>query len=338
MVRITDNELLQEATLVSVLENKPEQKVRRLANAFPSEPVYDLDVVSEKFKANAIKAGSIIGFNASTPIRNRGAVESLTAELTKIAHAHFYSEKDLIRYAKPRTPDEQRSTVYKQVREISNLHEGVQDMKEYMRAKMVYDGKFKYTDEKSELTVEFDLDLPEGAIVERDLYADPLVTLKAEMEAYMLRNSGAKPDYMVMNSTTLSKIKSNDRVKMQMYGNVDKMVMNADFDNLIAGLDLPQLVVDDNYITIEGVLSDKTEKLLADDKVVFHASIMGTTFEGISKENEFKTGVFVKNIETFDPPQEKTIVGEVVVPLLQNYDGLHIVNHKADEEEVVPEG
>lgn len=342
---ITNDDLLREETLISTLENKPEEKERRLKQFFPDQEAFDLDIIVDKFKSTSIKAGSIIGFNSGTPIRNRGAVERLSAELTKIAHSYFYDEKDLLRYSQPRNDNERLAVVSDQVRSIADLYEGIQDTKEFIRAKLVYDGRFVYKDDKSELNVEFDLDLPEGAIVERAVYSNPLEVLQLEVEAFQERNGGLNPEYMVMNSKTLAKIKRNSAVRQQLYGDEARLVRDTDLNELVNELGLPPIAVDNDYTTFEGIEEDTVVKHLDDDKIVLHSSNLGATYNGPAKENNYQTGLFVQNIETFDPPAEKTIVGEVVVPVLQNYDGIQIINivepeeepAEKDEEAVVPE-
>lgn len=333
MALITNDERMNSATLISYLDNKPEEKVRRLADVYPEQPVYDLDVAYNVLESTGIKAASIIGLDAGTPVRSKGEIKARMASLTKVAHSYTYTETEMFKYRKARDAAEQNQIVLNAVQEVGDLYEGVEDIKEYMRAKMTYDGKFSYKDEKSETELEFDLELPESAIVTRDIYANPLEALQLEVDAYKDRNNGQAPTYIVMNSKTFTKFKKNDVVRTELYGaDSARLVRNSDLQELFVELELPEIAIDDNQTIIEGITEDKVYKHLEDDKIVLHGDNLGNTFSGPAVENNDQTGTFVVNVVSQDPPGEKTIVGEITFPVLKNVNAVHIINVEASEE------
>ena len=336
MVLITEHPNLSEPTLVGYIDNRPEQKVRRLASVFPEQPVFDLDVAYNVMDKAGIKAASIIGLDAGTPIRTKGEVQSRMASLTKVAHAYTYTETELFKYRKARDNAEQNQIVLNAVQEIGDLYEGVEDIKEYMRAQIAYNGKFKYEDPKTETKLEFDLDLPEGSIVERDIYSNPLEAIQAEVDAFKDANRGQAPDFMVMNSKTYAKLKRNSVIKSELYGDADRLVRNSDLAELLTELELPQITIDDTETIIEGIDEDLVYKHLDDDKIVFHKAVLGNTFTGPALENNFQTGTFIKNVVDEDPHTEKTIVGEVTFPVLKEITGVRIVTLTPEAEEETP--
>lgn len=326
MVLITNDERLQSASLTSFINNKPAEKVRPLADAYPTQPVYDLNVAYSVLEKAGIKAASIIGLDAGTPVRTKGDIQNKMASLTKVAHAYTYTETELFKYRKARDEAEQNQLVLNAVQEVGDLYEGVEDIKEFMRAQMTYNGKFKYEDPKSETKLEFDLELPEGAIVERDIFADTLVNLQAEVAAFKERNHQQAPAYMVMNSKTFAELKRDEGIRQELYGTTARLVRNSDLQELFVELELPEIVIDDNQTIIEGVTEDVVYKHVDDDKIVLRAADLGNTFSGPAVENNYQTGVFVKNVIDDDPHSEKTIVGEVTFPVLKNINGVHIIN------------
>lgn len=213
MADIINDKNLNPTVLQTVIERAESPKVRRLASAFPEQPVFDKNIVYNVVSDTAIKAGSIIGFDAETPIKNKPQVEKRMAELTKIANAYFYTEEELLSYNKPRSSEEQQQVIIDVMKSIVNLDEGIEDTKELLRANYVYKGKFDYEDPKSKVKIEFDLDLPEGAVRETSAFDDessnPLQDLVDQLEAYRDNNGMTAPDFMVMNTRTLSKLKRN---------------------------------------------------------------------------------------------------------------------------------
>lgn len=341
MADIINDKNLNPTVLQTVIQNAESPKVRRLAAAFPEQPVFDKNAVYNVVNDTAIKAGSIIGFDAETPIKSKPQVEKRMAELTKIANAYFYTEEELLAYNKPRSTEEQQQVILDAMKSIVNLDEGIEDTKELLRANYVYKGKFDYEDPKSKVKIEFDLDLPEGAKREGAALdsadSNPLQELVDQLEAYK-DNNGVTPDYMVMNSRTLAKIKRNPNVVLQVYGQdgAQKLLRNSDLLELFTELGLPAFEIDDNYTVIEGVSEDRKIQHMPDDTVVMHAANLGQTLIGPAVESDYQPTKYVVNIKTQDAPNAKTIVGQVTIPVLKNVNGISILNFAETAEDVTP--
>lgn len=322
---------LNPAVLQTVIAETESQKERRLEKVFPEQPVFDKNAVYNVISDTAIKAGSIIGFDAETPIKTKPQLEKRVAELTKIANAYFYTEEELLRYNRPRAEQEQEQVIADVMQSIVNLSEGVEDTKEYLRASLVYAGRFDYEDPKSQVKISFDVDLPEGtkrnapALDSEDV--NPLQELIDQVEDYRDRNGMALPAYMVMNSKTLAKIKRNPNVAAQVYGEngAGKLVRNSDLEELFVELGLPELEVDDNYSVIEGVSEDVKKQHMPDDTVVMHAEQLGQTLIGPAVEADYAPEKYVRHLTTEDAPNAKTIVGQVTIPVLKNENGVSIL-------------
>lgn len=332
---IINDEKLNNATLVETLKNKPEEKTRVLQNAFPNKDVFDIDVIYNEINNAGIVAGSIIGFDASTPLRNKEALQAHMASLTKISGAYYYTESELYRYANPRRKEEPGQIVNEVIRNLGRLYEGNEDTKELIRAKLTYEGRLEYKDEKTNVEIAFDYDMPEGSIVERDVYSNPLEALENEVQAFMERNGNQRPEVISMNSRTYRKLKNNETVKLNVNGDLNRVVTNGQMEALFADLDLPEIVIDDGVTVIEGKETNTTVQHLVDDKIVLRFKDLGETFIGPALvDNEFVQGMFTQSVLSTDPEGQKTIVGEVTMPVLKNKNGVHIINIT----EEVPEG
>lgn len=339
MVLITEHEHLQKPTLQAFIENAPAQSPRRLANAFPMTQVFDINVAYNVIDSTGIKAGSIIGFDAATPLRKKGDIQQVLAKLSKIAHAYHYTEEELYRYKNARNDAEQEALIQNALLSIADLSEGIEDTKELIRANMVYRGVFAYEDPKSEVKIQFDLDLPEdakktaGDFSREDI--NPLEVLLKEVENYKERNHGQAPAYIVMNSKTLAKIKRNPNVAIDLYGKEagNKIVRQSDLETLFNDIGLPPVEIDDAQTIIEGITEDIVKNHLDDDVVVLHAANLGSTLSGPAADNNFANGKYVVSVVSQDPVGEKTIVGEVAMPVLKNIKGISIItaNKKADQ-------
>lgn len=338
---INDNNL-NPAVLKTVINKFESQKTRRLANAFPEQRVFDKNAVYNVVNDTAIKAGSIIGFDAETPVKTKPQVEKRMAELTKIANAYFYTEEELLKYNKPRSDEEQEQVIADVMRSIVNLDEGIEDTKEYLRANFVYRGRFDYEDPKSQVKIGFELDLPEGtkrnAVVLESDDVNPLQELVDQVDAFRENNGMNTPDYMVMNTRTFAKIKRNETVGVQIYGTdgANKLVRDSDLIELMNELGLPQLEIDDNYTVIEGVTGDIKKQHMPDDTVVMHARELGQTLVGPAVEADYAPEKYIVNIKTQDAPNAKTIVGQVTMPILKNETGISILTFGDEQEDETP--
>ena len=334
---ITENENLQQATLQSYISNRESEKVRRLAKSYPDEQVFEINNAFNIIEDTGIKAGSIIGFDAETPIRTKPQLQQKLVSLSKIAHAHHYTEEELYKYFNPRSEAESLKIIQDAFMSINALDEGIEDTKEYIRAQMTYNGKLELEDPKSQVKIGFEFDLPEETFMQSNDFAsddvNPIEALEQLVERYQENNNQIAPAYMVMNRKTYNKIRRNKNVVAQLYGNASdgRLVRNEDMETMFADFGLPTLEIDDNVTIIEGLTEDVRHKHLEDDKVVMHAEQLGNTLIGPAADNNFAIGKYVVNVQDRDPISEKTIVGEVTIPVLKNPKGVVILEAKGND-------
>ncbi|MDW4175300.1 major capsid protein [Staphylococcus saprophyticus] len=305
-----------------------------LASAFPTEEVEDIEGVYDIIEQQINVAASITGFNSGAPIRSKGQGKQAIAQLTKIQDAYHLDEKELYHYRNPRTSAEKQKVIDNVLMSTNDLSDGVEKTKELLRASMAYNGRFDYEDPRTETKISLDLDRPtENNLTVSQAWgtddATPISDLQSAIEQYQATNGNKKPEIINMNSKTFTKLKRSGQVKLELFGdtNTPRIVKDADFQSLLDSFGLPAIQIDDSETAI--VQLDGTNKIvkhLEDDKVVLRAAVLGKTLSGPSVENNFAKGKFATTVISQDPVSEKTIVGEVALPVTQNINGTVFVN------------
>lgn len=320
--------------LQAFIANVPATKERRLAKCFPVEQVDEISSVYDLVTNQKIVAGSIVGFNAGTPVRTKGEAKQAVAKLTKIAHAYHLDEEDMFKFRNPRNEEERQRIIDNTLLSTADLAEGVEDTKELIRAELTYRGQFNYEDKRDNVKIAFKLDRPAGNdITATTNWSDttastPLSDIEAAIAQYKLTNGNKNPDYIVMNEATYANFKRSKQVKDELYrdGLQPRIIKDGEIQGLFEANGYPTLEIERGFTTLENV--DGTTYDVAhieDGKFVLHAAIMGSTLSGPAAENNFAKGKFAYSVISQDPIGEKTIVGEVTLPVSKNFNGNVIV-------------
>ena len=151
----------------------------------------------------------------------------------------------------------------------------------------VYRGRFDYESPKDNVKISFDLDLDENdKITAGDFSRDdvnPLEVLQEQAESYKENNHLKAPSYMVMTSRTLSKIKRNPNVVLEIYGKDTgrRLVKDSDLQETFSELGLPPLAVSYTHLDVYKRQSQDSMSLL-------RGNMTGLNFND-NKENEEET-------------------------------------------------
>lgn len=296
-----------------------------LAEAYPVENTVDINSVYNVIKQQVRAAASITGFNSGAPLRSKGDGEQAMVQLSKIQHAYYVDEVDLLNYNRPRGTEEQQQIIDRVYLGTAELAFGVDDIKEYIRAGLTYRGKFQYENPVDDIKLEYSLDRPSANNVSitnkwDQEAATPLTDIENAIEQFKKTNGNKKPDYINMNSATYSVLRKHPQVKAEVYGTSTdtRIVKDADFQELLTSLGFPAIQIDDNATGIEQLDgSIKMVEHMSKGEVCLRARLLGKTLVGPSVENNYAPGKFVKKVINEDPSTEKTIVGEVAMPVLQ---------------------
>ncbi|ULG73025.1 major capsid protein [Macrococcus brunensis] len=296
-----------------------------LAAAFPEEKTVELNAVYSVIKQSVRAAASITGFNSGAPLRSRGEGEQMLAKLTKMQHAYYLDEVDILNIKTPRTPEERQAIIDKVYYNTAELGFGVDDIKELIRAELTYRGRFHYANAKDNMEIEFELDRPSANNItvttkwDQDA-ATPLSDIEAAITQFQKTNGRKKPDFIVMNSATYAVLRKHPQIKAEVYGTSTdtRIVKDSDFRELLTSLGFPTIEIDDNATGIEQLDGSIAEvEHIARGQVCLRAAVLGKTLVGPAVENNARPGKFVKKVVEDDPTTEKTIVGEVALPVLQ---------------------
>lgn len=322
-----EDKIFDTATLKSFVDNSQDRNPATypLAEAFPVENTVDINSVYNIIKQQVRSAASITGFNSGAPLRSKGDGEQAMVKLSKVQHAYFLDEVDLLIYNKPRDAAEKQQVIDRVFLNIADLSFGVDDIKELIRAELTYRGRFYYENPVDDIKLEFKLDRPTendmtAATTWDNSAANPLKDIELAVAQFQKTNGRKKPDYIVMNSATYSILRQHPSIKAEVYGTSTdtRIVKDSDFQELLTSLQLPAIQIDDNATGIEQLDGTIKEiEHIEKGKVALRSRLLGKTLSGPSVENNFNSGKFVKKVIEDDPSTEKTIVGEVTMPVLQ---------------------
>lgn len=310
----------QPERLQAYVENLPPARTYPLAALMPDKPINDINFAYNVINGAYAPAASITGFNASAPLRDKKAQEKAFGSVAKLQHSYFFDEVELLAYNRPRTPEERQQVVDNGLDSTDELAQGVDDVKEYLRAQAIYNGRVKYDNDVEDIHLDIAFDVPaENQITATTGWADPgakpLADLQAAVKQFQKANQRRKPQVMHMTSATEALLLQSEQIRVQVYGNSNggRLLTPSDVQNAFTALGLPPYVINDDVI----VIGDTEVQMLDDNKVVMIGAGVGFTAIGPAAERGFTPGRFGYTIEEKNPPREQIIVGELAFPALQ---------------------
>lgn len=315
----------QPARLQAYVENLPPARTYPLAALMPDKKLNDINFAYNVINGTYAPAASITGFNASAPLRDKKAQEKAFGTVAKLHHSYFFDEVELLAYNKPRTPEERQQVIDDGLDETDVLSQGVDDLKEYLRAQAIYNGRVKYDNDAEEIHLDIELDVPEENKITvttswTDPGAKPLSDIQSAVKQFKKTNQRRKPQVMHMTSATEALLLQSEQIRVQVYGdsNGGRLLTPGDVQNAFAALRLPPYEINDDVIVIDG----EEVQLLDDNKVVLIGEKLGFTAIGPAAERGYTPGRFGYTIEKQNPPSEQIIVGELAFPALQRTNAI----------------
>lgn len=315
--------------LQGYIENVPVAREYLLAALMPETPTSDINFAFNVINGQYAKAASITGWNASAPLRDKKELEKAFGSVAKVQHGVRLDETELLAFNRPRT-DQERAAVVDYVYDTTDdLVQGVDDIEEYMRAQVVYNGVLKYDDDDNDIHIDVDFGIPtENKLPVTTAWSDPASTplqdLQAAVKQYQANNQRRKPVVMHMTSATEALLLQNEQIRTQVYGpgNGGKLLTRSDVSNALTALGLPPYVINDDVI----VVGDDEIQLLEDSKVVLLGAELGKTYSGPTVENNYNPGKFVTPLIEQNPPGQSVIIGKAVFPALQRPKAIVIMS------------
>lgn len=315
--------------LQGYIENVPVAREYLLSALMPETPTSDINFAFNVINGQYAKAASITGWNASAPLRDKKELEKAFGSVAKVQHGVRLDETELLAFNRPRT-DQERAAVVDYVYDTTDdLVQGVDDIEEYMRAQVVYNGVLKYDDDENDIHIDVEFGIPtENKLPVTTAWSDPASTplqdLQAAVKQYQANNQRRKPVVMHMTSATEALLLQNEQIRTQVYGpgNGGKLLTRSDVSNALTALGLPPFVINDDVI----VVGDDEIQLLEDSKVVLLGAELGKTYSGPTVENNYNPGKFVTPLIEQNPPGQSVIIGKAVFPALQRPKAIVIMS------------
>ncbi|GIN93329.1 hypothetical protein J22TS1_43800 [Siminovitchia terrae] len=319
----------QREQLQGYIENVPPAREYLLASFMPENPVYDINFAYNVINGAYAQAASITGWNASAPLRDKKELAKEFAEVAKLQHGTRLDEKELLSFNRPRS-DQERAQVIDYVYDTTDdLIQGVDDMKEFLRAQAIYNGGIKYDDPINKVHIDFEFEIPSGNKITVTTgwdqpSATPLTDVQAAVKQYQKENQRQKPSVMHITSATEAHLLQNEQIRVQVYGkdNGGRLLTRNDVQAAFTALGLPNYQINDDVIVVDG----EEKQLLEDGKVVLLGANLGKTMVGPTVENNYTPGKFVTPLIQENPPGQTVIVGEAAFPALQRPQSIVIMS------------
>lgn len=322
-------EEFSKAALQGYIETMPPQREYKLKALMPEEDTYDIDFAYNVINGTYAQAASITGWNASAPLRDSKELAKAFGEVAKVQHGQRLDEKMLIKFNRPRAEAEKQQAI-KYVYDLTDdLSVGVDDIEEYMRAQAIYRGGMSYHDNKNDVHIDFEFDLPAGnrrtvTTAWDAAGATPISDIQAAVRHYQSQNQRKKPVGMHLSSATEQFLLDSDQVRLQLFGpnQEGRMITAGDVQALLTRLGLPNYEINDDVV----VTQDGEEALLPDRTVVLFGNDLGNTMVGITEENGYNPGKFVNTIVETNPPRQAIIIGKAIFPALKKPQSVVILS------------
>lgn len=286
----------------------------------PEEPVYDTQFAYNVINGRYAQAASITGWNASAPLRDTAEQERAFGQVAKLQHGFRLDETQLLQYNRPRAEQEANAVIEGIYTSTDELVQGVEDIKEYLRAQVIYNGQLIYNDNKNNVHLNIDFKIPnENKITATTQWsnegATPLTDIQAAVEQYKKSNQKQKPVVMHMTSATEALLLNNEQIRTQIYGtdNGKRLLTKSDIQNVFSALGLPPYQINDDVVLVD----DEEKQLLDDNKVVLLGTDLGKTMIGPTEENNYMPGKFADTEIKKNPPEQSVRVGETAFPALK---------------------
>lgn len=330
------------------------------ASIFPELYTPDLSFKSIEASTGAKVAADVVAFNSRAPRKGRNMPGSVTGTMPKIEVAREKSEDDINRYRALQnaltssTVAGSRDQVAKQI--LDWVYEdgpfvvnGVKARLEWLAKQIVSNGKVALTIANNEggVQTKFDVDfgipganITSAAKVWSDPTADPVADIRVKTKAG--RDKGRVYRYIFMSREVFEALAANasfQKFTASFALNALNLQQMPDLAAANAALNrqgLPQIVIWDSYITVEGKNGTQTaETGWANGAVVFSESnVLGNTqytmsadeFVSIGKATKTKSGiVLVKTWAEEDPITVLTKGVAYALPVLNGAKYLQIL-------------
>lgn len=307
---------------------------------FPERKIQDIELDMILGTGGLPVTAEVHAFDTETQLASREAIEKGAASLALIKRKIKIAEKDIIKINNPRTDSELAFVLSQLYNDAEKMTDSVKVRVEAMRMELLSTGKIAINENKVKVTIDYKV--PSGnkksftwQTPDSDTTLDDLETLADAVET----ESGSRPTRALTSRKVVKTICNAASVRKAIYGvNSDKIVTLAALNELLAQLDLPQIVVYEGKYKKEGAKGYTTVRYFPENVIaMFGDETLGETIYGLTAEEVKLIGdgkmesaeildnkIFVGTYTSIDPVGEFTKAVATALPTLPHGEELGI--------------
>lgn len=307
---------------------------------FPERKIQDIEFDMILGTGGLPVSAEVHAFDTETQLASREAIEKGVASLALIKRKIKIAEKEIIKINNPRTDAELAFVLSQLYNDAEKMTDAVKVRVEAMRMELLSTGKIAINENKVKVTIDYKV--PSGnkksftwQTPASDTPLDDLSALADAVEA----ESGYRPTRALTSRKIVKTICNCDSVKKAIYGvNSDKIVTLAALNELLAQLDLPQIVVYEGKYKKETSKGFATTRYFPENVIsMFGDETLGETIYGLTAEEVKLIGdgkmqessmldnkIFVGTYTSIDPVGEFTKAVATALPTLPHGEELGI--------------
>jgi hypothetical protein len=307
---------------------------------FPERKIQDIELDMILGTGGLPVTAEVHAFDTETQLASREAIEKGAASLALIKRKIKIAEKDIIKINNPRTDSELAFVLSQLYNDAEKMTDSVKVRVEAMRMELLSTGKIAINENKVKVTIDYKV--PSGnkksftwQTPDSDTTLDDLATLADAVET----ESGSRPTRALTSRKVVKTICNAASVRKAIYGvNSDKIVTLAALNELLAQLDLPQIVVYEGKYKKEGAKGYTTVRYFPENVIaMFGDETLGETIYGLTAEEVKLIGdgkmesaeildnkIFVGTYTSIDPVGEFTKAVATALPTLPHGEELGI--------------
>ena len=307
---------------------------------FPERKIQDIEFDMILGSGGLPVTAEVHAYDTETQLASREAIEKGVASLALIKRKIKIAEKELIKINNPRTDSELAFVLSQLYNDAEKMTDSVKVRVEAMRMELLSTGKIAINENKVKVTIDYKV--PTGnkksftwQTPDSDNPLDDLATLADAVET----ESGSRPTRALTSRKVVKTICNTASVRRAIYGvNSDKIVTLAALNELLAQLDLPQIVVYEGKYKKETSKGFTTTRYFPENVIaMFGDETLGETIYGLTAEEVKLIGdgkmeeasvldnkIFVGTYTSIDPVGEFTKAVATALPTLPHGEELGI--------------
>lgn len=307
---------------------------------FPERKIQDIEFDMILGTGGLPVTAEVHAFDTETQLASREAIEKGVASLALIKRKIKIAEKEIIKINNPRTDSELAFVLSQLYNDAEKMTDSVKVRVESMRMELLSTGKIAINENKVKVTIDYKV--PSGnkksftwKTPSTDKPLEDLTTLADAVET----ESGSRPTRALTSRKIVKTICNCDSVRKAIHGvNSDKIVTLAALNELLAQLDLPQIVVYEGKYKKETAKGFETVRYFPENVIaMFGDETLGETIYGLTAEEVKLIGdgkmeetsildnkIFVGTYTSIDPVGEFTKAVATALPTLPHGEELGI--------------